>query len=150
MAKIVIMQFRRFSTLTRISANTLRISPTEMRARADECERLADSLTPTPDDLRKMLREIAAQWRRLADDGEAHPKTLTWAGQPSIGRAVRPAKSMLTEDKADRLHNSCLQSQPRGANVRSTRRTEGATEQTNVSRNRCNIEHNFRRNKGRV
>ena len=58
----------------RISANTLGMSPKEMRVRADECERLADSPAPTPDDLRKMLREIAAQWRRLADDGEAHPK----------------------------------------------------------------------------
>ena len=48
-------------------------------------------------------------------------------------------KSMLTEYKANRLHNSCLS--PHGANVRSTRRTEGATEQTtgpgsNVSRYR--------------
>jgi hypothetical protein len=77
------MQFHRFSTLTHISANTLRMSPTEMRARADECERLADSVTPTPDDLRKMLREIAAQWRRLADDGEAHPKN------PDLGRAAK-------------------------------------------------------------
>ena len=83
MAKIVCMQFNRFSTLTRISANTLRMSPKEMRVRADECERLADSLTPTPDDLRKMLREIAAQWRRLADDGEAHPKT------PGLGPAAK-------------------------------------------------------------
>jgi hypothetical protein len=48
-------------TLTRISANTLHMSPKEMRVRADECERLANSLTPTPDDLRNMLREIAAQ-----------------------------------------------------------------------------------------
>jgi hypothetical protein len=29
------------------------------------------------------LREIAAQWRRLADDGEAHPKT------PGLGRAAK-------------------------------------------------------------
>ena len=50
------------------------MSPTEMRARAYECERLADSLEPTPGDLLEMLREIAAQWRRLADDAEAHPK----------------------------------------------------------------------------
>jgi len=49
------------------------MSPTEMRARADECERLADSLEPTPGDLREMLHEVAAQWRRLADDAEAHP-----------------------------------------------------------------------------
>jgi hypothetical protein len=83
MAKIVLVRFHRFSTLTRISANALRMSPTEMRARADECERLADSLTPTPDDVRKMLREIAAQWRRLADDGEAHPKN------PDLGRAAK-------------------------------------------------------------
>jgi len=33
-----------------------------------------DSLAPTPDDLRRMLCEIAAQWRRLADDGEARAK----------------------------------------------------------------------------
>jgi hypothetical protein len=83
MVKIVFMQFHRFSTLIRISANTLRMSPKEMRVRADECERLAESLAPTPDDLRKMLREIAAQWRRLADDGEAHPKT------PGLGRAAK-------------------------------------------------------------
>jgi hypothetical protein len=49
--------------------------PKEMRARADECERLAQSLTPTPDHLGKMLRDIADQWRRLADDAEAHPKS---------------------------------------------------------------------------
>jgi hypothetical protein len=46
------------------------MSPKEMRVRADECERLADSLPPTPDHLREMLREIASQWRRLADDGK--------------------------------------------------------------------------------
>jgi hypothetical protein len=49
-------------------------------------------------------------------------KTLAWTGQPSIGRPVRPVKSMLTEYKAARLHNSCLS--PHGANVGSTRRTE--------------------------
>src|SRR5271156_6553616 len=81
--KHVLMRFHRFSTLTGVSANTLRRSPKEMRVRADECERLADSLTPTPDDLRKMLREIAAQWRRLPPDGEAHPKT------PGLGRAAK-------------------------------------------------------------
>ena len=58
------------------------MSPTEMRVRADECERLAESLAPTPDDLRKMLREIAAQWRRLADDDEARPKN------PGLDRAA--------------------------------------------------------------
>jgi len=46
----------------------------ELRARADECERLAESLAPFPDDLPETLREIAAQWRRLADDAEAHSK----------------------------------------------------------------------------
>jgi hypothetical protein len=44
------------------------MSPEKMRVRADECERLADSLGPTTDDLRKILREIAAKWRRLGND----------------------------------------------------------------------------------
>ena len=44
-----------------------------MRARSDECERLAESLGPGNADLRENLRGIAAQWRRLADDAEAHP-----------------------------------------------------------------------------
>lgn len=52
----------------------MHMSPTEMRARADECERLADSPALAHDDLRKLLRNIAAQWRRLAEDAEADPK----------------------------------------------------------------------------
>ena len=56
------------------------MSPEEMRARADECERMAASLGPTPGDLRETLREIAAQWRRLANDAEAHPKPPEWSG----------------------------------------------------------------------
>jgi uncharacterized protein YukE len=48
------------------------MSPKEMRTRADECERLADSLAPILDDLSKMLRDIAEKWRRLADDAESH------------------------------------------------------------------------------
>jgi hypothetical protein len=50
------------------------MSPKELRARADECERLAESIAPVPDDLSETLREIAAQWRRLADDAEAPSK----------------------------------------------------------------------------
>jgi len=53
------------------------MSSAEMRAQVAECERLADSLALTPDDLRKTLREIAAQWRRLADDGKTHPTSPT-------------------------------------------------------------------------
>ena len=94
MAKIVIMQFRRFSTLTRISANTLRMSPKEMRVRADECEGLAESLTPTPDDLRKMLREIAAQWRRLADGGGGPLKTALATFHATHGECNRTMSSL--------------------------------------------------------
>ena len=55
-------------------------------------------------------------------------KLLAWAEQPSIDRPVRPAKSMLTEYKVNRLHP--VRNLPHGANVRSKRRTEGTTEQT--------------------
>ena len=35
-----------------------------------------------------------------------------WAEEPSIRQPVQPAKSTLTGYKANRLHNSCLQSPP--------------------------------------
>ena len=63
------------------------MSPKEMRARLDECERLAESLGPGNADLRENLQGIAAQWRRLADDAEAHPKPPL---PPCSGTRVRP------------------------------------------------------------
>ena len=80
------MGFDHFTTLTPISPIP-DMSPKEMRARSDECERLADSLELTPGDLREMLREVAAQWRRLADDAEAHPKPPK---PPCSGTRVHP------------------------------------------------------------
>ena len=49
------------------------MSPEEMRARAEECERLAGSLGPSNAELIETMREVAAQWRWLADEAEAQP-----------------------------------------------------------------------------
>ena len=53
-----------------------------------------------------------------------------WAEKPSIDRPVRSAKSMLTEYKANRLHNSCLQSQP-SRSERSFHETHGECNRAN-------------------
>ena len=50
------------------------MSPKEMRARADECERLAESLGPDNADVCEILRGIAEQWRKLADYEKALSK----------------------------------------------------------------------------
>jgi hypothetical protein len=52
------------------------MSPEECRAHADACERMAESLGPDNVGLRDTMREVAAQWRWLADDREAR------AGKP--------------------------------------------------------------------
>src|ERR1700731_2294179 len=44
------------------------VSPEEMRAHADTCKRMAVSFGPGNSE---MMREVAALWRRLADDAEA-------------------------------------------------------------------------------
>ena len=46
------------------------MSPEEMRARADTCERMAASFGPGNSE---MMREVAALWHQLADDAEARP-----------------------------------------------------------------------------
>jgi hypothetical protein len=52
------------------------MSPEEMRARADACERMAVSFRPVNSD---MMRDVAALWLRLADDAEARAANpLTW------------------------------------------------------------------------
>jgi len=47
------------------------MSPEEALAQAEECERMAQSLRPDRPDLRDTMREVAAQWRRLAADAKA-------------------------------------------------------------------------------
>jgi hypothetical protein len=47
------------------------LSPQECRDNADRCESMADSLGPANAELQETMREVAAQWRRLADDAEA-------------------------------------------------------------------------------
>ena len=49
-------------------------SAEECRAHAETCERMADSIGPDDVGLRGMMREVAAQWRRLADDAEDRSK----------------------------------------------------------------------------
>jgi hypothetical protein len=48
------------------------MSPEECRAYAEACERMAESLGPGPDNAgrRETMRDVAAQWRRLAADAE--------------------------------------------------------------------------------
>jgi hypothetical protein len=52
------------------------MSAEECRARAETCERIAESLNAENSELRDTMREVAAQWRWLADDREAR------AGKP--------------------------------------------------------------------
>jgi hypothetical protein len=60
------------------------MSPEECRAHAETCERMAESLGPDADvGLRDMMRDVAAQWRRLADDAEARRKN-PWPSFESI------------------------------------------------------------------
>jgi hypothetical protein len=47
------------------------MSVEECRAHAETCERIAESLGPDNAGLRDTMREVAAQWRRLAADSEA-------------------------------------------------------------------------------
>ena len=47
------------------------MSPEECLAQAEECERMAQSLGPDSADLRETMREVAAQWRRLAANAKA-------------------------------------------------------------------------------
>ena len=47
------------------------MSPEEMWALAEKCERLAESLGPSNAELVETMREVAAQWRRLAADAES-------------------------------------------------------------------------------
>jgi hypothetical protein len=57
------------------------MSPQECRDRAEACDRLADSVGSS-DRIHEIMREAASQWRRLADDSEAHERRLpqlSWA-----------------------------------------------------------------------
>jgi len=56
------------------------MSPEEMRARADECESLAESLGPDSAEIRQTLFVIATQWRRLAENEKVHAKALPTRG----------------------------------------------------------------------
>jgi len=47
------------------------MSAEECRANAERCEQMAESLGPDNAGLRDTMREVAAQWRRLAADAEA-------------------------------------------------------------------------------
>jgi hypothetical protein len=51
------------------------MSPQDCRDRAEACEGLADSVGPS-DRIHIIMREAASQWRRLADDSEAHERRL--------------------------------------------------------------------------
>jgi|tagenome__1003787_1003787.scaffolds.fasta_scaffold9315047_1 hypothetical protein len=48
------------------------MSPEECRAHAEACERMAESLSADNAELRETMREVAAQWRWLADDRAAN------------------------------------------------------------------------------
>jgi hypothetical protein len=48
------------------------MSAEEYRAHAETCERMAESLGENHFGLRETMRDVAAQWRRLAADAEAH------------------------------------------------------------------------------
>jgi len=52
----------------------MRMSAEECRAHAETCERMAEAVGPNDVQLRDSMREVAAQWRRLADDAEARSK----------------------------------------------------------------------------
>jgi hypothetical protein len=47
------------------------MSAEECRANAEKCDQMAESLGPDNAPLREVMREVAAQWRRLAADAEA-------------------------------------------------------------------------------
>ena len=70
------------------------MSAQECECGADEYDLLADSLGPTTDDLRKMLREIAAQWHRLADGGGGPLKTALAAFHATHGESNRTMSSL--------------------------------------------------------
>jgi hypothetical protein len=48
------------------------MSASECRENAERCERMAESLGPTEPGLRETMRDVARQWRRLAEDAEAN------------------------------------------------------------------------------
>jgi hypothetical protein len=50
------------------------LSAEECLAHAEICERKALFLSDADDELRRMLLEVAAQWRELARDAEARSK----------------------------------------------------------------------------
>jgi hypothetical protein len=57
------------------------MSPQDCGNRAEACDRLADSVESN-DRIHEIMREAASQWRRLADDSEAHERRvpqLSWA-----------------------------------------------------------------------
>jgi hypothetical protein len=47
------------------------MSAEECRANAEKSDQMAESLGPENASLRDVMREVAAQWRRLAADAEA-------------------------------------------------------------------------------
>jgi hypothetical protein len=50
------------------------MSAEEYREHAWACERMARSLSSANAPLRETMREVAAQWRRLAEDAEAEAR----------------------------------------------------------------------------
>jgi hypothetical protein len=74
------------------------MSPAEMRARADQCDRLANSLGPSNGEYSSVLQEVAEQWRWLANDAD---KPAISAGRASLmrrslatARKMRPRRSV--------------------------------------------------------
>jgi hypothetical protein len=59
------------------------LSPAELRERAQECDKQA--YVTTDPISKRMYRELARQWRDLADETERHG--LRWAGFPSAGHS---------------------------------------------------------------
>lgn len=55
------------------------MSAEECRVHAETCERMAESLGSHNADLRNAMREVAVQWRWLADATEARAKSGAFA-----------------------------------------------------------------------
>ena len=62
----------------------------ECRALAETCDRMAESLGPNNAVLRETMREVAAQWRRLADDAETRA-TNPFNLHPAASAGPRPS-----------------------------------------------------------
>jgi hypothetical protein len=62
------------------------MSPAEMRARADQCERLANSLGPSNSEYSLVLREVAEQWRWLANNADKPAISVGWASNAAQSR----------------------------------------------------------------